>query len=73
VLESSTVAGDPTPFTGRVRRVDPSGTITSIASGLFLPSGMTLGPDGNLYVSNVGFGPLFLVAGHGEILKIQVN
>jgi hypothetical protein len=73
VLESSTVAGNPTPFTGRVRRVDPSGAITTIASGLFLPSGMTLGPDGNLYVSNVGFGPLFLVVGHGEILKIQIN
>jgi hypothetical protein len=73
VLESSTVAGDPTPFTGRIRRVDPSGRITTIAEGLFLPSGLTLGPDGNLYVSNVGFGPLFLVVGHGEVLKIQIN
>jgi hypothetical protein len=30
-----------------------------IASGLFLPSAMTFGPDGALYVSNVGFGPRY--------------
>jgi hypothetical protein len=29
---------------------------TVIASGLFLPTAMTFGPDGALYVSNVGFG-----------------
>jgi hypothetical protein len=73
VLESSTVPGNPTPFTGRVRRIDPSGQATTIADGLFLPSGITLGPDGNLYVSNVGFGPLFLVVGQGQVLKIQIN
>jgi hypothetical protein len=73
VLESSAAPGNPTPFTGRVRRVDPSGQITTVADNLFLPSGMTLGPDGNLYVSNVGFGPLFLVVGQGQILKIQIN
>jgi hypothetical protein len=73
VLESTTVAGDPTPGTGRIRRIDPSGQITTIAENLFLPSGMTLGPDGNLYVSNVGFGPLSLVAGQGQILKVQIH
>jgi hypothetical protein len=73
VLESSTVAGDPTPFTGRIRRIDPSGESTTIADGLFLPAGMTMGPDGNLYVSNVGFGPLFLVKGQGQVLKVEIN
>ena len=73
VLESSTVPGDPTPFTGRIRRIDPSGEATTIADGLFLPSGMTMGPDGNLYVSNVGFGPLFLVKGQGQVLKVELN
>ena len=68
VLETSTVAGDPTPFTGKVIRVDPSGHQTEIASGLFFPTGMTLGPDGALYVSNVGFGPP--PVGLGEILRI---
>jgi len=73
VLESSTVPGDPTPFTGRIRRIDPSGEVTTIADGLFLPAGMTMGPDGNLYVSNVGFGPLFLVKGQGQVLKVEIN
>ncbi len=73
VLESTTVPGAPTPFTGRIRRIDRSGRITMIADNLFLPSGMTLGPDGNLYVSNVGFGPLSLVTGQGQILKVQIH
>ncbi len=70
VLETNTAAGNPTPFTGKVVRVDPSGHQTEIASGLFFPTGMTLGPDGALYVSNVGFGPP--PAGLGEILRITV-
>jgi hypothetical protein len=70
VLETSTAAGDPTPFTGKVIRVDPSRRQTEIASGLFFPTGMTLGPDGALYVSSVGFGPP--PAGLGEILRITV-
>jgi len=70
VLETSTAAGAPTPFTGKVIRVDPSGRQTEIASGLFFPTGMTFGPDGALYVSNVGFGPP--PAGLGEILRITV-
>jgi len=73
VLESSTVPGDPTPFTGRIRRIHPSGEATTIVDGLFLPAGMTMGPDGHLYVSNVGFGPLFLVAGQGQVLKVQIH
>ncbi len=70
VLETSTAAGDPTPFTGKVIRVDPSGHQTEIASGLFFPTGITFGPDGALYVSNVGFGPP--PVGMGEILRITV-
>jgi hypothetical protein len=70
VLETTTVAGDPTPFTGKVIRVDPLGHQTEIASGLFFPTGMTLGPDGALYVSNVGFGPP--PVGLGEVLRITV-
>jgi hypothetical protein len=32
---------------------------------------MTFGPDGNLYVSNVGFGPP--VTGLGQVLKIEIT
>ena len=70
VLETSTAAGDPMPFTGKVIRVDPSGHQTEIASGLFFPTGITLGSDGALYVSNVGFGPP--PVGMGQILRITV-
>jgi hypothetical protein len=71
VLESMTAAGDPTPFTGRVLRIEPSGATTVLADELFFPTGMTLGPDGNLYVSNFGFGPPPI--GLGTIVKIQIN
>ena len=56
VLETSTVAGPPTPFTGKVIRVDRPGHQTEIASGLIFPTAMTFGPDGALYVSHIGFG-----------------
>jgi hypothetical protein len=67
VLEMSPAAGNPTPFIGRVLRVDPSGSIRLIAGGLALPTGMTLGPDGKIYVSNFGFG---FPEGAGQIVRI---
>jgi hypothetical protein len=73
VLENTTGKGNnfPTPGTGKVIRIDPSsGNRTLIASGLFLPTAMTFGPDGALYVSNVGFGPP--PNGLGQVLKITV-
>jgi hypothetical protein len=72
VLENTTGAGNnfPTPGTGKVIRIDSSGNRTLIASGLFLPTAMTFGPDGALYVSNVGFGPP--PNGLGQVLKITV-
>ena len=70
VLEAS-AAPAPTPGTGRVVRISSDGkTRKVIADGLFFPTGMTLGPDGNLYVSNVGFGPP--PVGLGEVLKIEL-
>jgi len=39
-----------------------------VASGLFFPTGMTFGPDGMLYVSNMGSGPPV-----GQIVHINVN
>jgi hypothetical protein len=61
----------PTPGFGRIVRVDPNGGRTTIASGLNLPTGMTMGPDGKLYVSNWGFGPPPI--GLGEVLQIDLN
>jgi hypothetical protein len=60
----------PTPCTGQVVRIDHSGKKTVIASGLFLPTAMTFGPDGALYVSNVGFGPP--PVGLGQVVRIEV-
>ena len=45
-----------------------------IASGLNLPTAMTFGPDGALYVSVWGFGPPpSLPNGPGEVLRIRVD
>lgn len=71
VLETSNKAGPPTPGNGDIVRIDPSGAQTTIVSGLTFPTGMTMGPDGNLWVSNKGFGPT--TPGFGEILRISVN
>jgi hypothetical protein len=49
-------------------RIEHSGAQTTIATGLSFPTGMTFGPDGALYVSNLGFGG----AGAGQILKVTV-
>jgi hypothetical protein len=68
-LETSTAAGLPTPGTGRVVEVGSGGTITPIAEGLALPTAMTFGPDGALYVSNLGYGG----PGAGQILRISLS
>ena len=68
-LENTTDNAFPTPFTGKVLRVTEDG-VEEIATGLFLPTAMTFGPDGALYVSNVGFGPP--PVGLGEIVRITV-
>ncbi len=71
VLETSNHAGAPTPGTGDIVRIDPSGAKTTIVSGLTFPTGMTMGPDGALWVSNQGFGPT--IAGFGQVLRIDAN
>ena len=70
VLENTTQNQFPTPGTGTILRVDGKNNYTTIASGLSLPTAMTFGSDGNLYVSNWGFGPP--PVGAGQVLKVIV-
>jgi sugar lactone lactonase YvrE len=59
--------------TGVVVRVNPSGTIETIATGLSSPAGVTFGPDGALYVSNFGFGfTKALDPKRGQIVRISI-
>ena len=44
--------------------------IDSSSSLLLFPTGMTMGPDGVLYISNVGFGPP--PVGLGQILRVEL-
>jgi hypothetical protein len=69
VLENTTGNQVPTPGTGKVLRVNTKHNYTEIAKGLSLPTAMTFGPDGNLYVSNNGFG---FPAGQGQVVKITL-
>jgi sugar lactone lactonase YvrE len=78
VLENTTGAGNalPTPDTGKILRIDHAGRVEEIASGLSLPTAMTFGVDGDLYVSNLGFGPRAVVTDEqsgGQVLKIKVR
>jgi len=66
VLESTSGAPQLTPGLGQVERIDQWGNKEVIVSGLNLPTGMTFGPDGKLYISNWGIG----APGMGEILQV---
>jgi hypothetical protein len=68
-LELSDGVGFPTPGLGKVVRVKHSGAIEEVVVGLAVPTGMTFGPDGALYISNLGAAP----AGAGQILRIAVT
>ena len=71
ILESMTSAGFPGPSqvgAGSVVHIDSTGVLTTVTTGLTFPTGMTMGPDGNLYVSNLGF---VGGAGAGQILRIN--
>jgi hypothetical protein len=67
-LELSTDPGLPVPGKGAVVRL-ADGKLTTIADGLTTPTGMTVGPDGALYVSNFGTGA---PAGAGQIVRITL-
>ena len=77
VLENGAPGTDPQgppvqPGTGRVVRVTDGGGYDVVATGLTLPTAMTFGPDGLLYVSDVGYGPGANM-GAGQIVRIDVT
>jgi hypothetical protein len=72
-LEMTSVPGLPGPTwagQGKVVRVTSAGTLETVASGLTLPTAMAFGPDGALYVSNLGFGT---PPGAGQIVRVTVT
>jgi hypothetical protein len=68
-LELNDAAGFPRPGNGKVVRMRGS-VIDTIATGMTVPTGMTMGPDNNLFVSN--FGAVPAPAGIGQIVKITI-
>lgn len=83
VLESMPAPGFPGPAdqgAGQIVRVDRWGNKTVIATGFNFPTGMTMGPDGNLYVSNNGIVPAPVAAGPdgkgaglGQIMRVSLE
>lgn len=57
------------PGTGSLVRVNPRGEHEVIVAGLTFPSSLTLGPDGDFYVSACGY---HCAPGDGQILRISV-
>jgi hypothetical protein len=70
VLENTVTAGEPAGGEGEIVRFTGTRRET-LVTGLTLPTAMTFGPDGALYVSNVGFGPPPI--GLGEVLRIRID
>jgi sugar lactone lactonase YvrE len=68
VLEGRKSGVTSTPGTGDIVRVNLGGWREMIVTGLTMPTALTFGPDGALYVSNKGHGQG--MAGSGEILRI---
>jgi hypothetical protein len=73
VLENTVTAGFPSPNSGDIVRISGANREV-IASGLNLPTAMTFGPDGALYVSILGFGaPPSLPEGPGQVMRIRLG
>jgi len=76
ILESSFSTSDPfpEPATARLIRILPNGKQEVLIDGssgiLSVPAGMTFGPDGALYISNIGFGAPPI--GLGQVVRVEI-
>jgi hypothetical protein len=68
-LAPDTPSQFPEPGFGKVTRINTDGSLTDVVTGLSVPTAMTFGPDGKLYISNFGAAP----AGAGQIVKATVQ
>lgn len=59
----------PSPGTGDVVKLAADGTRSVIATGLSFATALRMGPDGNLYVANFGYGPPM----QGQIIRIALH
>lgn len=66
-LAPDTPSGFPQPGFGKVTRINFDGSLTDVVTGLSLPTAMTFGPNGKLYISNFG------AAGGGQIVVATVQ
>ena len=58
---------DPSTLQGRLVRIRPDGTRTTVISdGLYAPGGLAIAKDGTIYVTNWA-----ILSGKGEVLRIQ--
>jgi len=75
VLETSFSSNPaPLPASARLIRILPNGKQEVLIDGssgiLSVPAGMTFGPDGALYISNIGFGAP--PVGAGQIVRVEI-
>jgi hypothetical protein len=71
VLELADKTEAPAPGYGKVIRIERSGALTEVITGLNVPGGMTFGPDGALYISDSSAVPAPHY-GVGRVLRFEV-